>query len=55
MSRLLKRLDNPFLLAIQGFVIGAGIFWATAPTDVQARPTAPAATAEAPASSTAKL
>lgn len=49
MARLLKRLDNPFLLAMQGFVIGAGIFWATAPTDVQARPNAPTATSEASA------
>ena len=55
MAQLLKRLDNPFLLAMQGFVVGAFIFWMTAPTDVQARPNQPAAQAEAPASPSTDL
>jgi hypothetical protein len=49
MAQLLKRLDNAFLLAMQGFVVGAFIFWMTAPADVQARPSGPAPQAEAPA------
>jgi hypothetical protein len=55
MAQLLKRLDNPFLLAMQGFVVGAFIFWMTAPTDVQARSSQPAAQAEAPVAPAANL
>ena len=55
MAQLLKRLDNPFLLTMQGFVVGAFIFWMTAPTDVQARPNQRAAQAEAPAVPAADL
>ena len=55
MAQLLKRLDNPFLLAAQGFVAGAFLFWMTAPTDVQARPNRPAAQVESPAAPSANL
>ncbi|MDT9599433.1 hypothetical protein [Sphingosinicella rhizophila] len=31
MIKFLKKLDNPFLLAAEGFVAGAILFWAIAP------------------------
>lgn len=31
MTRLLKALGNPFVLAFEGFVAGAILFWAIAP------------------------
>jgi hypothetical protein len=49
MARLLKRLDNPFLLTAQGFVLGAILFWATLPSHVEAKPNHAAASAQAPA------
>lgn len=35
--KFLKKLNNPFLLAAEGFVAGAILFWATAPDATQAR------------------
>ena len=32
-----KKLTNPFLLVVQGFVAGAAIFWSTMPTEEPAR------------------
>ena len=49
MRKLLKKLDNPFLLTAEGFLAGALIFWATAPGAVQAQANRPSAQLEAPA------
>jgi hypothetical protein len=43
MSALFKKLDNPFLLAAEGFIAGAFLFWATTSTSVEAAPSQPAA------------
>ena len=49
--KLLKTLNNPFLLAAEGFVAGAILFWSTMPQSAAAapdsRPTAPAPLSEA--------
>ena len=50
MIKWLKRLDNPFLLAAEGFLAGAILFWATTPDQVQAQANRPGALLEAPAS-----
>jgi hypothetical protein len=48
MMKWLKKLDNPFLLAAEGFLAGAILFWATTPASVQAQPNHPTAQAESP-------
>lgn len=30
-----KKLTNPFILALQGFVVGAILFWSTQPADLE--------------------
>ena len=45
MTRLLKTLSNPFVLAFEGFVAGAILFWAIAP---DTKPTEEAALAAKP-------
>lgn len=47
MMKWLKKLDNPFLLALQGFVAGALLFFATHPDELGAQPSAPTEQAEA--------
>ena len=46
MRKLFKKLDNPFLLAAEGFIAGAILFWATNPESLQARPDRSAAQLE---------
>ena len=46
MRKLFKKLDNPFLLAAEGFIAGAILFWATNPESLQARPERPVAQLE---------
>jgi hypothetical protein len=46
MRKLFKKLDNPFLLAAEGFIAGAILFWATDPESLQAQPDRPAAQLE---------
>lgn len=41
MMKWFKRLDNPFVLAAEGFLAGAILFWATTPNQVQAQPNPP--------------
>jgi len=55
MIKWLKKLDNPFLLAAEGFIAGAFLFWATSPGGVQAQANRPSAQAESPAQHAAKL
>ncbi len=38
MSNWKKKLQNPFALVGQGFVVGVLLFWATAPRDAYAAP-----------------
>ena len=40
-----KKLQNPFALVGQGFVVGVLLFWATAPRDAYAAPAGSAAVA----------
>jgi hypothetical protein len=42
-----KKLQNPFVLVAQGFIAGSIIFYATMPADVDARGSAPSASAPA--------
>jgi hypothetical protein len=44
---LKTRLQNPFVLAFQGFIVGTILFWTTAPGESAAARIAPAATAAA--------
>lgn len=46
-----KKLTNPFMLAVQGFVAGAIIFWSTQPGQAEAGP----ASASAPAISAPQI
>ena len=46
MKKLLKRLDNPFLLAAEGFIAGAILFVAVNADSLEARINKPAAPAE---------
>jgi hypothetical protein len=46
MKKLLKRLDNPFLLAAEGFIAGAVLFVAINADSLEARINKPAAPAE---------
>ena len=48
MMKWLKKLDNPFLLAAEGFIAGAILFWATNPGDAQAQANRPSAQLESP-------
>ncbi|MGZ8997838.1 MAG: hypothetical protein ACXW2T_03175 [Allosphingosinicella sp.] len=48
MIKLFKKLDNPFLLIAQGFVVGAILFWSTSPGPSEASPNQPTARAESP-------
>lgn len=51
---LKQRLQNPFALVAQGFVAGAILFWATAPSDGDSPPpSAPAESAAAPSATNA--
>lgn len=45
MSNWKKKLQNPFALVGQGFVVGVLLFWATAPRDAYAFPASSAAAA----------
>jgi hypothetical protein len=47
MRKLFKTLDNPFLLAAEGFIAGAFLFWATTSTSVEAAASKPSAQASA--------
>ncbi len=38
---LKKKLQNPFMLVVEGFVAGAIIFFATAPSEMNAQQQAP--------------
>ena len=55
MRNLFKKLDNPFLLAAEGFIAGAILFWATTPDSVQARADRPTAELEASAARSSSL
>ncbi len=46
MKKLFKRLDNPFLLAAEGFIAGAILFVTVNADSLQARINPPAAQAE---------
>ena len=43
MKTLRKKLENPFVLVAQGFVVGTILFWATAPQESIAQAPAPVA------------
>ena len=47
MTKWFKKLDNPFLLAAEGFLAGAVLLWATTPSEVEAQPNRPSAQIEA--------
>ena len=47
MSNWKKKLQNPFALVGQGFVVGVLLFWATAPHDAYASPASSAAASTA--------
>jgi hypothetical protein len=49
MMKWLRKLDNPFLLAAEGFLAGALLFWATSPGDAPKPPSRSSAQLEAPA------
>ena len=49
MMKWFKKLDNPFLLAAEGFIAGALLFWAANPDSLQAQAASPASQSEAPA------
>ncbi len=55
MTGLLRKLDNPFLLIVEGFVAGAILFWSTSPGSAEARPNQPAVRAESPQTGAARL
>lgn len=44
LKRLKEKLDNPFTLVVQGFVVGLVFFWATLPHEARAE--APVAVAQ---------
>ena len=46
MKKLFKKLDNPFLLAAEGFIAGAVLFVAVNAESLEARINPPAAQAE---------
>jgi len=50
MKKLFKKLDNPFLLAAEGFIAGAILFVAVNADSLEARISKPAAQAEASSS-----
>ena len=51
MKKLLKKLDNPFLLAAEGFVAGVILFVATNSESLEARANPQPPAAESPAES----
>ena len=55
MKKLLKKLDNPFLLAAEGFVAGAILFVATNSESLQARAHPQPAQAESTAESSTQF
>jgi hypothetical protein len=55
MMKLFRKLDNPFLLAAEGFLAGAILLWATTPNSAEAQANRPSAQAETAAGTAASL
>jgi hypothetical protein len=55
MIKWFRKLDNPFLLIAEGFVVGAILFWSTSPGSAEAIPNQPTAHAVSTQSPAARL